>query len=139
MLRSLSDSLRLLDFLNVLFSEFLWIDFGIEMANSGDAKCGRSVTARWRMLAERRLNYLIELYETGRWKIYYKEPEFLKAIQEARAALRTWEQLAPPDPVQDKPVEVEIAQTEKAAIPESPFAHLVSTNGVKPQDDLRKA
>ena len=74
------------------------------MANSGNAEHGRSVVARWRMLAERRLQYLIELYETGRWRVYYKEPEFLKVIQEARVALATWEQLAPPDPVQDKPV-----------------------------------
>ena len=109
------------------------------MANSGDAERGRSVIARWRMLAERRLNYLIELYETGRWRVYYKEPEFLKVVQEARAALKTWEQLAPPDPVQDKPVEVAIAQTENAAVLASPFTHMVSTNGVKPQDDLRKA
>ncbi len=109
------------------------------MANSGDAERGRSVIARWRMLAERRLNYLIELYETGRWKVYYKEPEFLAVIQEARAALKTWEQLAPLDPVQDKPVEVAIAQTENAAVQASPFIHMVSTNGVKPQDNLRKA
>lgn len=109
------------------------------MANSSDAERGRNVVARWRMLAERRLNYLIELYETGRWKVYYKEPEFLKVIQEARAALRTWEQLAPPDPVQDKPVEVTIAQTENPAVLASPFTHAVSTNGVKSQDNLRKA
>jgi uncharacterized repeat protein (TIGR03809 family) len=65
------------------------------MANSGSAEQGRSVVVRWRLLAERRLNYLISLYETGRWKVYYAEPEFLKVIQEARAALKTWEQLAP--------------------------------------------
>ncbi len=60
------------------------------MANSGNAEQGRSVVVRWRMLAERRLNYLITLYETGRWKVYYAEPEFLKIVQEARAALKTW-------------------------------------------------
>ena len=47
------------------------------MANSGSAEQGRSVVVRWRLLAERRLNYLINLYETGRWKLYYAEPEFL--------------------------------------------------------------
>ncbi|MBB5050616.1 TIGR03809 family protein [Afipia massiliensis] len=109
------------------------------MANSGDADRGRSVVARWRMLAERRLNYLIELYETGRWKVYYKEPEFLKVIQEARVALATWEQLAPPDPVQDKPVEVAIAQMEDAAVLPSPFTQMPSTHGVEAQGDLRKA
>jgi uncharacterized repeat protein (TIGR03809 family) len=109
------------------------------MANSGDAERGRSVVTRWRMLAERRLNYLVELYETGRWKVYYKEPEFLKVIQEARAALKTWEQLAPPDPVQDKPVEVAMAQAENSTIPASPFIGMPSAHGVKAKDDLRKA
>lgn len=109
------------------------------MANSGDADRGRSVVARWRMLAERRLNYLIELYETGRWKVYYKEPEFLKVIQEARVALATWEQLAPPNPVQDKPVEVAIAQMEDAAVLPSPFTQMPSTHGVEAERDLRKA
>jgi uncharacterized repeat protein (TIGR03809 family) len=108
------------------------------MANSGEADRGRSVVARWRMLAQRRLNYLIELYETGRWKVYYKETEFLKIIQEARVALATWEKLAPSDPVQDKPVEVAIAQTEGATILPSPFAQMPSTHGVEAQDDLRK-
>ena len=109
------------------------------MANSGNAEQGRSVVTRWRMLAERRLNYLIELYENGRWKIHYSEPEFLKVIQEARAALKTWEQLAPPDPVRDKPVEVAMEQAASSAIPASPFISLSSTHGVKAKDDLRKA
>lgn len=109
------------------------------MANSGGAEQGRSVVVRWRLLAERRLNYLISLYETGRWKVYYQEPEFLKVVQEARAALKTWEQLAPLDPVQDKPVEVAIAQDENATILPSPFADLPSTNSVQAKDDLRKA
>ena len=109
------------------------------MANSGNAEHGRSVIARWRMLAERRLQYLIELYETGRWRVYYKEPEFLKVIQEARVALATWEQLAPPDPVQDKPAEVAIAQTENAAVPPSPFTQMLSANGVETKHDLREA
>ncbi|MBR2121081.1 MAG: TIGR03809 family protein [Pseudomonadota bacterium] len=109
------------------------------MTTPGNAQHGRSVVTRWRMLAERRLNYLVELYETGRWKAYYSEPEFLKVIQEARAALKTWEQLAPPDPVQDKPVEVAMAQAANSAIPASPFADIASAHGVKAKDNLRKA
>lgn len=109
------------------------------MTNPGSIQHGRSVVTRWRMLAERRLNYLIELYETGRWKLYYKEPDFLKIIQEARAALKTWEQLAPPDPVQDKTVEVEIAQAANSAIPVSPFADMGLAHGVEAKDNLRKA
>ncbi len=109
------------------------------MANSGSAEQGRSVVVRWRLLAERRLNYLINLYETGRWRVYYAEPEFLKVIQEARAALKTWEQLAPPDPVQDKAVEVAIAQVENVSVLPSPFTQMSSPDGVETEDDLRKA
>ncbi len=109
------------------------------MANSGSVEQGRSVVTRWRMLAERRLSYLVELYETGRWKAYYKEAEFLKVVQEARAALKAWEQLAPPDPVQDKPVEVAMAQAEIVVIPPSPFISIVSAHGIQAKDDLRKA
>lgn len=109
------------------------------MTNPGNIQDGRSVVTRWRMLAEKRLRYLAELYETGRWKIYYKEQEFLKVIQEARAALKTWEQLAPPDPVQDKPVEVAMAQVANSAIPASPFAEIASTHGIQAKNNLRQA
>ncbi|RTL49709.1 MAG: TIGR03809 family protein [Bradyrhizobiaceae bacterium] len=76
------------------------------------SRAGRSVVARWRILAQQRLDHLIELYESGRWKLYHKEAEFLAMVQEARAALKVWEQLAPPDPAVDKPVEVALAQDE---------------------------
>lgn len=109
------------------------------MANLANVEQGRSVVTRWRMLAERRLNYLVELYETGRWKAYYQEPEFLKVIQEARAALKTWEGLAPPDPVQDKPAEVALAQVENSTVPEAAFIPVSSANGVQAKDDLLKA
>lgn len=107
------------------------------MASSGNTD-GRSVVTRWRVLAERRLNHLIELYESGRWKFYYKEPDFLKAIQEARLALKTWEQLAQPGPVQDKPAETATEQPANAAIPASPFTDLPSAHSIEAKDNLRK-
>ncbi|WP_424627057.1 TIGR03809 family protein [Bradyrhizobium sp. SYSU BS000235] len=81
------------------------------MTKLSTADSGRSVVVRWRMLAERRLKYLIELYESGRWKLYYNEPEFLKIVREAHAALKAWETLAPPETARDRPVEVEVAQS----------------------------
>lgn len=77
------------------------------MTKLSAADSGQSVVVRWRMLAERRLKYLIELYESGRWKLYYNEPEFLKIVREAHAALKAWETLAPPEPPEDKTVEVD--------------------------------
>ena len=108
------------------------------MANSGNTERGQSVVARWRTLAERRLNHLIELYESGRWKLYYKEPDFLKTIQEARLALQTWEQLAPPDPAPHKTAEIATEQEANAAILPSPFTDSPSAHGVEAEDDLRK-
>jgi uncharacterized repeat protein (TIGR03809 family) len=79
------------------------------MTKLTDADSGQSVVVRWRMLAERRLKYLIELYESGRWTRYYSEPEFLKIVREAHAGLKAWENLAPPETPRDQPVEVEAA------------------------------
>ena len=55
---------------------------------------GRDVVARWCDLAERRLEYLTELFETGRWRRYHSERAFLENIQEAKAAVETWRDLS---------------------------------------------
>lgn len=99
---------------------------------------GRSVVARWRLLAQQRLDHLIELYQSGRWKLYYKEQDFLAMVQEARAALKVWEQLAPPDSAFDKPVEVAIAQ-EVLANDSAPRMSDALLNGVAVEHDPRKS
>ncbi len=104
------------------------------MTNPSDADRGRSLIARWRILASRRLDHLVDLYQSGRWKLYHDEAEFLQMVQEARAALKTWETLAPPDPVQDKTAEIAIAQI----VDDKPGA-VVSTDGVAAEHDLRKS
>jgi uncharacterized repeat protein (TIGR03809 family) len=53
-----------------------------------------SIAARWCNLAERRLEYLTELWETGRWRRFHSEIQFLQNIQEAKAAVETWRALA---------------------------------------------
>ena len=100
-----------------------------------EAEHGRKIIVRWRILAERRLDHLIELYQSGRWKIYHEEAEFLRMVQEARAALKVWQALAPPDPVLDKRVEISIAQDD--GTPQKTDAGLA--NGVSAQSDLRKS
>jgi len=42
------------------------------------------------MLAEQRLDYLTELFETGRWRRFHSEVAFLENIQEAKKAVETW-------------------------------------------------
>jgi hypothetical protein len=54
----------------------------------------RDVIARWCALAERRLEYLTELFETGRWRRFHSELDFLENIQEAKAAVATWRDLS---------------------------------------------
>ena len=63
------------------------------MAHPADVARGRNIVARWCNLAERRLEYLTELFETGRWRRFYSERAFLENIGEAKAAVETWRAL----------------------------------------------
>jgi uncharacterized repeat protein (TIGR03809 family) len=60
---------------------------------------GLDLGARWRGLAERRLEYLTELFESGRWRRYYSERAFLEDIQQAKAAVALWRNLSMPQPI----------------------------------------
>ena len=59
-----------------------------------DVARGRDVVARWCTLAEQRLEYLTELFETGRWRRYHTELAFLENIQEAKIAVEIWRDLS---------------------------------------------
>jgi uncharacterized repeat protein (TIGR03809 family) len=63
------------------------------MTHRADVARGRDIVARWCDFAERRLEYLTELFETGRWRRYHTEQAFLENIQEAKAAVETWRDL----------------------------------------------
>ena len=63
------------------------------MAHPADVVRGRNIVARWCNLAEQRLEYLTELFETGRWRRFHSERDFLENIQEAKAAVATWRDL----------------------------------------------
>jgi uncharacterized repeat protein (TIGR03809 family) len=60
------------------------------MTNRTDVARGRDIVARWSALAEQRLDYLTELFETGRWRRYHSESAFLENIREAKDAVETW-------------------------------------------------
>ncbi|NVN87078.1 MAG: TIGR03809 family protein [Rhodopseudomonas sp.] len=55
-----------------------------------DAARGRAILERWCVLAEQRLEYLTDLFETGRWRRYFGELAFLENVQEAKTAVATW-------------------------------------------------
>ncbi|MCL2713330.1 MAG: TIGR03809 family protein [Alphaproteobacteria bacterium] len=60
-----------------------------------DGANGTGVAARWCALAERRLNHLIGMFETGRWRWYSRsEAAFLEDIKEAKDAVEMWRALA---------------------------------------------
>src|ERR1700694_5376748 len=64
------------------------------MTHRLDVARGRDIVARWCDLAEQRLDYLTELFETGRWRRYHSELAFLENIQEAKAAVEIWRDLS---------------------------------------------
>jgi uncharacterized repeat protein (TIGR03809 family) len=64
------------------------------MTHHLDVARGRDIVARWCALAEQRLEYLTELFETGRWRRYHSERAFLENIQEAKTAVETWRDLS---------------------------------------------
>jgi uncharacterized repeat protein (TIGR03809 family) len=63
------------------------------MAQRTELTRGRDLVARWCVLAEQRLDYLTELFETGRWRRYHSEIAFLENIREAKEAVETWRDL----------------------------------------------
>jgi uncharacterized repeat protein (TIGR03809 family) len=64
------------------------------MTHQLDVADSRDIVARWCALAEQRLDYLSELFETGRWRRFHSEQAFLENIEEAKAAVKTWRELS---------------------------------------------
>lgn len=50
---------------------------------------------RWRDLAERRRDHMIELRSSGRWKHYHSEAEIDDLVRQAIAAAARWAEIAP--------------------------------------------
>jgi hypothetical protein len=83
-------------------SVVFWVSFppsgiapGAQMTTTFDAARYQRALERWRMLAERRLEHMSVLYETGRWRRYFSEERFLNIIRETTASVERWRQIAP--------------------------------------------
>jgi uncharacterized repeat protein (TIGR03809 family) len=50
---------------------------------------------KWRDLAERRRAHFLDLHESGRWRLYYTEAQFLACMRDAIAAAEAWARIAP--------------------------------------------
>ncbi len=53
------------------------------------------VSLKWRDLAERRRAHFIDLYQSGRWRHYYDDVDFLIEMRAAIAAAERWAKIAP--------------------------------------------
>jgi uncharacterized repeat protein (TIGR03809 family) len=69
------------------------------MTHRLDVAYSRALSARWCALAEKRLEHLTELFESGRWRRYYSEHSFLENIQEAKFAVKNWRALSLGQPI----------------------------------------
>jgi uncharacterized repeat protein (TIGR03809 family) len=98
------------------------------MTHHADA-CGRDLVARWQVLAERRLAYLAELYETGRWRRYYSDHAFLENIREAKAAVGAWRELSGSGLEDERPA-IEVAPADGADTPPPEIAAAPVTESI---------
>jgi uncharacterized repeat protein (TIGR03809 family) len=92
----------------------------------------RDLLACWRELAQKRLEYLTEMFMTGRWRRYYSEQVFLENIREAKAALETWRVLATPDPARKSIFEISWSAPERTAQPRKTPPH-PQPNAARPE------
>jgi uncharacterized repeat protein (TIGR03809 family) len=53
------------------------------------------VALKWRALAERRRAHFVDLHDSGRWRIYYDEQQFMSCLREAIRQSERWATVAP--------------------------------------------
>jgi uncharacterized repeat protein (TIGR03809 family) len=53
-----------------------------------------TLAKRWLALAEQRRDNFVELYETGRWRRYYTEEQFLQRMKQAIELIESWKRHA---------------------------------------------
>ena len=115
------------------------------MTHLGDVARGGDTVARWCNLAERRLEYLTDLFETGRWRRYHSERAFLENIQEAKAAVETWRDLMAHDAAPDhldltakrpRPARHDEIREQAALLPSEPAPTVVEPLREIPDDVL---
>jgi uncharacterized repeat protein (TIGR03809 family) len=54
----------------------------------------QSIALRWSNLADRRLRYYTELFQSGRWRRYFDEEQFLSRIRDVKTSAAMWDRLA---------------------------------------------
>jgi uncharacterized repeat protein (TIGR03809 family) len=88
------------------------------MASQLDVAKGREIVARWCNLAEKRLEYLTELFDSGRWRRFHSEQAFLENIREAKNAVETWRKLMSREATRDNmPIDLSWLGRARTAVP----------------------
>jgi uncharacterized repeat protein (TIGR03809 family) len=77
----------------------------------------RDLLGCWRELAEKRLEHLTEMFESGRWRRYYSEFVFLENVREAKRAVETWRVLSEADPTRNCIFDISWSAPERATEP----------------------
>jgi uncharacterized repeat protein (TIGR03809 family) len=109
-----------------------------DMADGRDL--GLDLGPRWRLLAERRLEHLTELFESGRWRRYYSERAFLENIQEAKAAVAHWRNLSMPPAIETaKPNGAATAQATPIIVPTNAVVELNGAASEATADEMLPA
>jgi hypothetical protein len=92
------------------------------MTSQLDDARGRDIVARWCNLAEQRLDYLSELFETGRWRRFYSEHAFLENVREAKAAVEAWHDLLSREGSRDnRAIDMSWLGRRRTALPQNEF------------------
>ena len=92
------------------------------MASQLEVTIGREIVARWCNLAEQRLEYLTELFDTGRWRRFYSEQAFLENIREAKAVVETWRDLLSREASRDnRAIDLSWLGRGRTALPQNEF------------------
>jgi len=90
------------------------------MASQLDVAKGRDIVARWCNLAEKRLEYLTELFDTGRWRRFHSEEAFLANIREAKNAVDAWRALLSREATRDnRPIDLSWLGRARTAMPQN--------------------
>jgi hypothetical protein len=102
------------------------------MTSQPDVAKGREIVARWCNLAEQRLKYLTELFDSGRWRLFHSEEKFLENIREAKTAVETWRDLLSREASRDnRAVDLSWLGRPRTALPQIDFRrnypHLAQT------------
>jgi uncharacterized repeat protein (TIGR03809 family) len=55
------------------------------------------IARQWRALAERRREHFADLYDSGRWRKYYREQSFLAQMRETARMSEAWDRVTRSD------------------------------------------